>query len=56
MNKPTIETMINTAAILICTSGTTMLINRDVFGFLLVPFAAALEWFKYWGRSINLWK
>jgi len=54
-SKPTIETVINTAAIALTTSGVTFLtIQKDWWGFLLVLFGAALEWFKYWGRQ-KLW-
>ena len=54
-HKPTIETMINTVAILLTGAGGQMLINKEYFGFLLVTFGAGLEFFKYWGRKNNYW-
>ncbi len=46
-NKPVIETIINTAAIALTGSGVAMLVNRDIFGLILVGLGAGLEWFKY---------
>ena len=54
-HKPTIETMINTAAIALTASGTAMLIQREIFGFLLVIIGSGLEFFKYWGRKNKYW-
>ena len=54
-HKPIIETMINTAALALTAAGTTFLLNRDYFGFLLILFGAGLEYFKYWGRKKGLW-
>ena len=54
-NKPTIETIINTAALALTAAGTTFLINKDYFGFLLIIFGAGLEYYKYWGRNKELW-
>lgn len=54
-NKPTIETMINTAALALTAAGTTYLLQKDYWGFLLILFGAGLEFYKYWGRSRNLW-
>ena len=54
-NRPVIETMINTAALALTASGVVMIQGRDLFGFGCVIFGAGLEYFKYWGRSKNLW-
>ena len=54
-NKPTIETIINTTALALTAAGTTFLINKDYFGFLLIIFGAGLEYYKYWGRNKELW-
>lgn len=54
-NKPVIETMLNTCALALTAAGTNMCIQANVFGFLLIAFGAALEFFKYWGRSQNYW-
>jgi len=50
-HKPTIETIINTAAIALTAAGTTMLLKQQWFGFLLILFGLGLEWFKYYGRD-----
>ena len=54
-HKPVIETLINTAAIAISAVGVTRIQAGGYFGFLCVLFAAALEFFKYWGRKNNYW-
>ena len=54
-NKPTIETMINTAALALTAAGTTYLLQKDYWGFLLIGFGAGLEFYKYWGRGRRLW-
>ena len=54
-HKPVIETIINTCALTITATGTTFLISKDYWGFLLISFGAALEFYKYWGRSKKLW-
>ena len=54
-NKPTIETMINTAALALTAAGTTFLLSKDYWGFLLIGFGASLEFYKYWGRNRGLW-
>lgn len=54
-HRPTIETIVNTAALAITSFGTALLLQRDYFGFLLILFGMALEFFKYWGRSKDLW-
>lgn len=57
-HKPTIETMLNTAAIALTATGTTWLINdlsHGGMGALLIIFGAGLEFFKYWGRRKKYW-
>ena len=54
-NKPIIETILNTAALAIIAGGTSMVLSRDYYGFLLIMFGAALEFFKYWGRKEAFW-
>lgn len=54
-HKPTIETMLNTAALALTTFGVTCILNKDYFGFLVILFGAGLEFFKYWGRNKELW-
>lgn len=54
-HRPTIETMINTAALAITAYGTNLIIGKDYYGFLCVLFGAALEYFKYYGRGRKLW-
>lgn len=54
-NKPTIETLINTAALALTSAGTTFILNRDYFGFLVILLGMILEFGKYYGRSKDLW-
>lgn len=62
VDKPTIETIINTTAIGLSTVG-VVLMTKDgitdhiVFlkGAVLILFGAGLEYFKYWGRQRKLW-
>ena len=53
--KPCIETIINTAALALTAAGTQQAITGKTWGFLLIVFGAALEFFKYWGRREHLW-
>ena len=50
-HKPIIETMINSAALILITAGTTFSINKDFWGLLLILVGVGLEWFKYFGRD-----
>lgn len=54
-NKPIIETMLNTAALAISSFGVVEITQGKYYGFLCVIFAAALEWFKYYGRHKDIW-
>ncbi|KKK76611.1 hypothetical protein LCGC14_2861900 [marine sediment metagenome] len=54
-NRPIIETIINTCALALTASGTTMLMAKEWWGFLLISFGAGLEYYKYWGRNKKLW-
>jgi len=57
-NKPTIETLINTAAIILTTTGTGWVVGgltHKGMGFVLIVFGAGLEFFKYWGRKKKYW-
>jgi len=55
-HRPIIETIINTAALALTAAGTNIcLTERGYYGFLLIGFGAGLEFFKYWGRSKELW-
>lgn len=54
-HKPIIETLINTTALALTSFGTTCLLSRDYFGFVLILFGASLEFFKYWGRKNKFW-
>jgi len=55
INKPIIETIINTTALTITAYGTNCIIQENYYGFICVLFGAGLEWFKYWGRNKKLW-
>jgi len=54
-NKPIIETIINTCALALTSTGTQFLLTRDWYGFCLIVFGASLEFFKYWGRKKKYW-
>jgi len=54
-NKPIIETLTNTAALALTSFGILEIQRGRFFGFLCLIFGAGLEFFKYWGRSKNLW-
>lgn len=54
-HKPTIETIINTAALALTAWGTNAILQHDYYGFLVILFGMGLEFFKYWGRSKSLW-
>ena len=53
--KPIIETIINTIALATTATGTTLILGKDYYGFILICFGAGLEFLKYWGRKQNLW-
>lgn len=60
-HKATIETLINTAALALTSFGIVQ-ITKDASGWepalkgaFAISFGAALEFFKYWGRSKKLW-
>jgi len=55
VNKPIIETIMNTSALALTASGTTFLLNKDIWGLLLILCGASLEFFKYWGRKEEYW-
>jgi len=55
MEKPIIETIINTAALALTAAGTTFLMNKDIWGLLLIVCGGGLEFFKYWGRKEDYW-
>ena len=50
VNKPVIETMINTAALALAAYAVTRILEQDYYGFLVLAVSFGLEWFKYWGR------
>lgn len=55
-DKPIIDTIINTTALALTAAGTQWIISsKDFTGFVLIMFGAALEYFKYWARSKDLW-
>jgi len=57
-HKPLIETLTNTAAIALTTFGVSEIIigsPRFPLGYLALVFGMLLEFFKYYGRSKELW-
>ena len=55
VHKPVIETVINTSAIAVSAMGVLQLQQGKYIGFLMIVFAAGIEFFKYWGRKNNFW-
>lgn len=55
LNKPTIEAMINTTAILLTGAGATQAIDGEWWGVFLIGIGFVLEFFKYWGRKMEFW-
>tara|TARA_Y100000310_G_scaffold1860_1_gene2347 strand:- start:1373 stop:1564 length:192 start_codon:yes stop_codon:yes gene_type:complete len=53
--KPVIETIINSTALALTAFGTTLLLSKDYWGFLLIGFGVSLEFIKYLGRQKGLW-
>ncbi len=54
-HKAVIETIINTAAIALTATRTTMALSKEYYGFLLITFGIVLELIKYMGRARDLW-
>ena len=54
-NKPIIETMINGAALILISTGTTMIASEKLFGLIPMAVGVGIEFFKYWGRKNNYW-
>lgn len=55
-HKPTIETVINTAAIALTSFGVIAITKDGRWeGYISILFAVGLEWFKYYGRQKSWW-
>lgn len=55
-HKATIETLINTVAIALTSWGILNITQQGGFsGYLSISFGLILEFFKYYGRSKELW-
>ncbi len=54
-HKPVMDVILNTAAIAISAFGVLQVQSGQYKGLLLVAFAAALEFLKYWGRKNKYW-
>lgn len=55
LDKPIIETLINSSALAMTPLGVIMLSNRDWFGLVLIAVGVSLEYLKYYGRLKKLW-
>ena len=55
MNRPIIESLINTAALAITSYGVLQITTGNPKGYIGVLFGIAIEYFKYWGRLQELW-
>ena len=51
VNKPIIETIINSVALALTSLGVVQITNKDYLGFVCIFFGVGLEFFKYWGRK-----
>lgn len=56
MNKPIIETIINTAALALTSYGVTQITLGNVQGYFALSFGMILEFVKYYGRKKKFWK
>jgi hypothetical protein len=56
MNKPIIETMINTTALALTSFGVVEITKGVYYGFLCILFGMGLEFLKYLGRHKKFWK
>ena len=54
-HKPTVETIVNTAALALTAAGTQQAITGQYYGLILIAIGAGLEYYKYWGRHKKLW-
>ena len=55
INKPIIETIINSAALALFAYGISQIVIENYYGFVVLAFGTGLEFFKYWGRKENYW-
>ena len=55
INKPIIETIINSAALALFAYGISQIVIENYYGFVVLAFGTALEFFKYWGRKEQYW-
>ncbi len=55
VNKPVIESVINTAAIALTAYGTLQITSGNATGVIYVLFGVGLETYKYWGRNKQYW-
>ena len=54
-HKPVIETIINSVALALTSFGVLSITSGKWEGYVAIAFGVALEYFKYIGRSKNLW-
>ena len=55
INKPIIETIINSTALTLTALGVVKIQGDEWLGLLLILFGIGLEFFKYWGRKQDYW-
>jgi len=55
INKPVMETMINSVALAMTALGVVQVTDGKYIGFLVILFGVGLEFFKYWGRKKEFW-
>lgn len=55
INKPVIETIINSVALAFTALGIVKVTDGEYIGFLIILFGVILEFFKYWARKNDYW-
>lgn len=55
MSKEIIETIINSVALTLTSTGVYKINTGHYDGYLMIGFGVGLEFFKYWGRKEQLW-
>ena len=55
INKPIIETLINTVALALTAYGVMNIQAGELKGYIAILFGMGLEFVKYWGRKENYW-
>ena len=55
IQKPVIETIINTVALALTSFGVLQITTGNILGYLPIAVSVILEFVKYYGRKKNFW-